>query len=777
MEPTTSFPKRRVASLYAALALSVAAGIGMAPAQTVSQGRLDFLKSKDPTIALFANTSAGGAGKIYSDELVLLTGLPSNPAISARVDLLGSNKPRCPGNCGGLRNVVLSPDGDTALVSSDPHDNMVSSLFLLRNVKTFARTKDPADLQIRVFTERDFPQLDNVSGLAFGTDGTWAVVNTAGPSPIDGSYRTAKGTIVLITGLPDNPVFSAPFPVPMHSQGNIDLSLDGDTLLLNDTSDFSGIANGGPRSNQIVVRGIRPGSAPRVAGISSFSTPMGFPAGPPPVRDARLSLDGRWVIAPIPLASQLDGQKYVALNQIAILGPAGRETLQTARLMSDTDGVSGGPFQAAVSPNGDTALIANVLDNGSAQLLTGLSSGDPAKLKLTPLPFPFFGPPFPLGPAGPEVLAPHGQPIFTADGDSAVVVNWLAPTVPFTASPSLSFLTGFESGNIRVAANLTDPALNPVDQRQQIATFPAGLLDYIKLYLPPGADRDALMNEVNLTIDRSDLGPLPDGGLLVNFIYDVAHRVTTGTLKRSQAATLLTLGTAGLQSLWGHTENVPAAGFGSRAVAPGSIASLSGERLTYERPPASSPAPAPTSLNGVTVTLFDSAGVARDAPLLMVSKTQIGYLVPAGMEPGRATALVRDGGDPMATATFEVEVVSPGLFTTGGAGVAAAAVQRFKADGSQTVEPVTGPIDLTGTDRVYLLLFGTGIRNRSSLAAVKASIAGMDVDAEFAGPQGQFEGLDQVNLRLPPSLAGAGEVQVSLVVDGRESNKVTVTVR
>ncbi len=93
--------------------------------QTTQTGRLDFLKSKDSSFALFANTSATlQAGKQYPNELVLLTGLPNNPTISARIDLLGSLKPLCQPNvtCGGIRNVVISPDGDTALVSTDPSD-------------------------------------------------------------------------------------------------------------------------------------------------------------------------------------------------------------------------------------------------------------------------------------------------------------------------------------------------------------------------------------------------------------------------------------------------------------------------------------------------------------------------------------------------------------------------------------------------------------------------------------------------------------------------------
>jgi hypothetical protein len=390
-----------------------------AVAQTAPTGRLDFLKSKDPSFALFVNTLStwSTSGKQYPNELVLLTGLPSDPKISARIDLLGPVA-LC-ALCGGLRSAVISPDGDTALVSSDPSDTQppasrtTSTLFVLRNVRAFALSKNPADLQIRTFKSTDFPQLENVSGLAFGPDGRWAVVNTGGPGYLNLTYTTVRGAVVVITGLPDNPAFSESFPVPMHSLGNLDLSLDGGTLLLNDTVDFS---SGVQRASQIVVRGIRPGSPSRTVSIATNSKPPKFRDGPPVVRDARLTLDGRFVLAPIPLIQEFDSQQNlpVPVNQIAILGPIRNGTLDTARLLTQGDGVTGGPYQAGVSPDGDSALVVNALDAGGANLLTGLNSGDPANVKVSPLPFPFFGPSFPLGPTGPPVLAPHGQVIYTS---------------------------------------------------------------------------------------------------------------------------------------------------------------------------------------------------------------------------------------------------------------------------------------------------------------------------------------------------------------------------
>lgn len=72
---------------------------------------------------------------------------------------------------------------------------------------------------------------------------------------------------------------------------------------------------------------------------------------------------------------------------------------------------------------------------------------------------------------------------------------------------------------------------------------------------------------------------------------------------------------------------------------------------------------------------------------------------------------------------------------------------RF-VNGSAVVTPIDfGP----PSDELFLLLFGTGIRGRSSPAAVRALVDDVEVPVEYAGPQGQFAGVDQINIRLPRS--------------------------
>jgi uncharacterized protein (TIGR03437 family) len=45
-----------------------------------------------------------------------------------------------------------------------------------------------------------------------------------------------------------------------------------------------------------------------------------------------------------------------------------------------------------------------------------------------------------------------------------------------------------------------------------------------------------------------------------------------------------------------------------------------------------------------------------------------------------------------------------------------------------------------------------------------------------AGAQSQYAGLDQVNVELPGSLRGRGDVDVALAVDGKPANVVTIRV-
>jgi uncharacterized protein (TIGR03437 family) len=192
----------------------------------------------------------------------------------------------------------------------------------------------------------------------------------------------------------------------------------------------------------------------------------------------------------------------------------------------------------------------------------------------------------------------------------------------------------------------------------------------------------------------------------------------------------------------------------------------------------------PTSLGGVSVTVTDTTGTARLAPLFFVSPGQINYQVPVGTAAGVARVTIGSaiGGTLIAN-------VAPGLFSANGTGSGAAAALAVLVSASGTQTPVTvfqcsssgcvsTPMSLgAATDELVVAFYGTGIQGRSSLANVVASVNGVPAQVLYAGPQTQFPGLDQVNLVIPSSLAGAGAVPVVLTIDGQTANVVTVNIK
>jgi hypothetical protein len=63
-----------------------------------------------------------------------------------------------------------------------------------------------------------------------------------------------------------------------------------------------------------------------------------------------------------------------------------------------------------------------------------------------------------------------------------------------------------------------------------------------------------------------------------------------------------------------------------------------------------------------------------------------------------------------------------------------------------------------------------GLRNRPAGSGVKVTIGGISSQASYAGQQGAYPGLDQINVALDRALVGRGVVDVSVVVNGRAGN-------
>ena len=223
---------------------------------------------------------------------------------------------------------------------------------------------------------------------------------------------------------------------------------------------------------------------------------------------------------------------------------------------------------------------------------------------------------------------------------------------------------------------------------------------------------------------------------------------------------------------------VSSANYADIGSAPNSLVSAFGSGLVASTAPA-------------RVVVRDSQGLEREAQPLYSSPTQVNFLMPADLADGKATVAIGSGAAPTMSAETVISRVAPALFTANasGLGVPAALSIRVAADGAQKIEPVFScgprsgsclpvPIDLGPvSDQLYLALFGTGIRNLSQPADIAVRIGGVPAPVVYAGAQGDFAGLDQINVKIPRALVGRGEATVIFSIAGRSSTPVTVNIR
>ncbi len=220
---------------------------------------------------------------------------------------------------------------------------------------------------------------------------------------------------------------------------------------------------------------------------------------------------------------------------------------------------------------------------------------------------------------------------------------------------------------------------------------------------------------------------------------------------------------------------VSAATLHSGAVAPASLVSIFGPLL------------APAS-GSTTVTVTDASGAPHTASLLYVSSTQINALLAPNLAVGPAVFSVAPSGGPPVSGTLLISAAAPGIFAANasGSGIAAAQTVTTHADGSSATSNVFSciadscsaiPIDLNGPgERVYLVLYGTGLGDQSP-TGTSVLVGSLLLTPSYAGPQPQFPGLDQVNVLLPASLAGAGFVNVAVSSGQSISNTLTIAIQ
>jgi uncharacterized protein (TIGR03437 family) len=181
----------------------------------------------------------------------------------------------------------------------------------------------------------------------------------------------------------------------------------------------------------------------------------------------------------------------------------------------------------------------------------------------------------------------------------------------------------------------------------------------------------------------------------------------------------------------------------------------------------------PIELNGVSVSISGAA-----AGIYAVSPTEINFVVPIGLIPTVGTAtypIVINIHDNVANTgvairgTLVIVSAQPDIFTTangpGGRAIVCNITNSLTMGCLGEPFTVTSP-DSTGTSVATILEIKlTGIRT-ANRASITVRIGTTDITADniiFSGPT-DLPGFDKIDVRLPASLAGAGDVPVIVTI-------------
>lgn len=206
---------------------------------------------------------------------------------------------------------------------------------------------------------------------------------------------------------------------------------------------------------------------------------------------------------------------------------------------------------------------------------------------------------------------------------------------------------------------------------------------------------------------------------------------------------------------------VNAASLSPVSVSPGSIVSIFGTQLNAGVAFASNVQNPSTTLGGVTVTIGGSA-----ASLFYVSPTQINAVVNPATPAGSQTVTVTSATSGTHTGTVTIDAnAAPGLFSLFGTGTRDGAILN-------AITFLLGDFSTrTANSPTYLALFATGL---NPAVAPTVTIGGVSAQVVFWGAAPCCAGLQQINIMLPDSLAGAGRVPIVVTSGGQASNTVQV---
>lgn len=221
---------------------------------------------------------------------------------------------------------------------------------------------------------------------------------------------------------------------------------------------------------------------------------------------------------------------------------------------------------------------------------------------------------------------------------------------------------------------------------------------------------------------------------------------------------------------------VSSASYNISAIAPKAIVAAFGSNLASVTQGASS-MPLPTAIAGASITVQDSAGIERLAPLFFVSPNQLNYQIPAGTTPGPALIKFDNGTGQPVTGSAIIAPSAPSIFTQDSSGAGAgAALDAF------TFTPAPFNATRAGGLPNIIAVFGTGLgADATDIDAnagpnVQAMIDGQATQVLYAGRAPGFIGLNQMNVMLPMGIS-SGNHRLVITRGGVSSNAVSIAIK
>ena len=151
----------------------------------------------------------------------------------------------------------------------------------------------------------------------------------------------------------------------------------------------------------------------------------------------------------------------------------------------------------------------------------------------------------------------------------------------------------------------------------------------------------------------------------------------------------------------------------------------------------------------------------------VLDATSVLVVIPSATPLGPVSITLNYNGQ-SATQNVYIVATSFGLYSAGGE---AALAQNITSNGLQ-LNNLTHPAHAQD----FVTLWGTGL-GPTTAEQVSVLLGGHPFPAAYAGPSADYAGLDQINLLIPSSLAGKGQVNVVVTAASKPSSPVYIVIQ